>query len=196
MIFFDTFDNFTGTLDCDNGNFNIINNISSYTVTASNDITSGTVITSPYIVGSSDISSPSFTSGDAVNGYTTITGNTFSTNNATFTTYPLMKNQYINSSSILRTGNFTVSTPYFELYPLAPTATQTITLPTASFGLLGIRFRFRRVGGTSTVAINSASANIYPNTGFTASNVLIASGNFNVVVTCSYITSTTYGWVV
>jgi hypothetical protein len=196
VCFFDTFDNFTGTMDCNTGNFNVTNDISSFTVTASDTITAGVLVSAPYLSGSLNITSPSITSGDAVNGYTTITGNSLSTTNLTVTTYPLIKNQYINSCSTLRVGNFTISTPYFELYPIAPTATQTITLPPASFALLGIRFRFRRVGGTSTVAINSASANIYQNTGFTATSVLILASNFNVVVTCSYITSTTYGWVV
>jgi hypothetical protein len=196
MIFYDTFENFTGTLDCNNGNFNVTNNIQSFTVTVTDTVTAGVLVSAPYLSGSLNITSPNITSGDAINGYTTINGNSLSTTNLTVTTNPLIKNQYINSCSILRVGNFTVSTPYNELYPLSPTANQTITLPTASFALLGIRFRFRRVGGTSTVAINSASSNIYQNTGFTATNVLIASGNFNVVVTCSYITSTTYGWVI
>jgi hypothetical protein len=103
-------------------------------------------------------------------------------------------NQYFNGVSTLRTGAFTVSSPYYEIYPLAPTVNMTITLPPASASLLGIRIRFRRVGGTITTVVSSSSSNIYPNNSFTPNNVLLASNVLNNVVTCMYLTSTTYGW--
>ena len=109
----------------------------------------------------------------------------------TFSTNPIITNQYLNGVATIRTGSFTTTAPYQEYYPIAPTATQTITLPVASASLLGVRIRLRRVGGTIGVAINSASVNIYPNTSFTAVNVLLAANVLNVVVTCLYLTSTT-----
>ena len=115
----------------------------------------------------------------------------------TFNTNPIVTNQYINGVANLQTGaTFTITAPYQEYYPLAPTANQTITFPVASAALLGVRIRLRRVGGTITTTINSASSNIYPNTSFTASNVLLAANSLNVVVTCLYLTATTYGWFI
>jgi hypothetical protein len=113
-----------------------------------------------------------------------------------FDTSPKIANQYFNGVSTLRTGGFTVSLPYYEIYPLAPTANITISLPPASASLLGIRIRFRRVGGTITTTVSSSSANIYPNNSFTPNNVLLASNALNVIITCIYLTSTTYGWFV
>ena len=131
-----------------------------------------------------------------VNGFIPNSGNTIIDGTKTYTNKPIISNQYINSSSVLRVGNFTLTSPYFEVYPIAPTSNQTITIPPASAPLLGLRLRFRRVGGTASVTVNSASSNIYPNGSFGATNVLLATTAFNVVITCSYLTSTTYGWFV
>ena len=125
-----------------------------------------------------------------INGNETISGT------KTFSVNPIIKNQYLNGCDTLRAVNFSVTAPYFEFYPIAPTANQTITLPPASLSLLGVRLLFRRVGGTITVTVNSASANIYPNNSFTPNNVLLQSNTLNVVITCAYRTSTTYGWFV
>jgi hypothetical protein len=111
-----------------------------------------------------------------------------------FTNLAKFNNQYFNGVSTLRTGGFTVSLPYYEIYPLAPTANITITLPAASASLLGIRLRFRRVGGTITTVVSSSSSNIYPNNSFTPNNVLLGASVLNNVITCMYLTSTTYGW--
>ena len=119
------------------------------------------------------------------------------TGTKTYTTTPIIINQYLNGSSALRTGTaITLTTPYFELYPLAPMANMTITIPTASASLNGVRFKFRRVGGTITTTINSASANIYPINSFTPTNVLIASNLNNVSIFCCFLTTTTYGWFI
>ena len=125
-----------------------------------------------------------------INGTETISGT------KTFSLNPIIKNQYLNGCDTLRAVNFSVTAPYFKFYPIAPTANQTITLPPASLSLLGVRLLFRRVGGTITVTVNSASANIYPNNSFTPNNVLLQSNTLNVVITCAYRTSTTYGWFV
>jgi len=98
------------------------------------------------------------------------------------------------SSNTFQTGSFTISSPYFHIYPVAPTATQTITLPTPVVGLLGVTFTIRRVAGTSTIAINSATSNIYPVASFTVSAVILASGVFSTTITCTYLTAATFGW--
>ena len=103
-------------------------------------------------------------------------------------------NQYFNGVANLRIGNFSVTAPYYEIYALAPTSNIIVTLPTASSALLGIRIRFRRVGGTITTTVNSASANIYPDTGFTPNNILLPANVLNNVITCLYLTTTTYAW--
>ena len=96
------------------------------------------------------------------------------------------------SSNTLQTGAFTISSPFFHVYPVAPTATQTITLPTPVVGLLGVTFTIRRVGGTTTVAINS-NINIYQITN-TLTTVILGSGGYTTTITCTYITASTYGW--
>jgi hypothetical protein len=70
----------------------------------------------------------------------------------------------------------------------------TITLPTASLSLIGVRIQFRRTGGTTTTTINSASSNIYPNNSLTLTNAIMASGVYTAVIYCTYITASTYGW--
>ena len=98
----------------------------------------------------------------------------------------------IFSCSTLQTGAFTISSPYFYIYPVAPTATQTITLPTPAVGLLGVTFIIRRTGGTTTVAINS-NINIYGlSNGL--STVILGGSAYNTTLTCMYITASTFGW--
>lgn len=108
-----------------------------------------------------------------------------------------VQNQYLSSSAPFQTASFTVSAPYFEVYPLAPTATMTITLPAASATLLGLQMTFRRTAGTSTVAVNSATSNLYPTNSFTAVNtIMLGTSGFMRTIVCSYLTASTYGWFI
>jgi hypothetical protein len=107
-----------------------------------------------------------------------------------------INNENTFSCASLQTGNFTISAPFSQIYPVAPTANQTITFPTASATNLGVQFTIRRVGGTTTTTVSSASSNIYPSNSLTAGLALLASGAYSITVGCSYITASTYGWVV
>ena len=86
----------------------------------------------------------------------------------------------------------------YETYTLNPNATQTITLPSPNVNLSGSTICFRRVGGTASFQILSASSNIYPIDSFTQTNILIDSNKYMVRVSClKYGTgSTDYGWFV
>jgi len=113
----------------------------------------------------------------------------------TFSGLNQITSQYVHSSFTLTTGtSLSISTPIYEIYPLAPTANLTITLPTASASLIGVRIQFRRTGGTTTVTINSASSNIYPNNSLTLTNSIMASGVYTAVIYCTYVTASTYAW--
>jgi hypothetical protein len=116
--------------------------------------------------------------------------------NVSFYNSVSINSQYIRSSyRIITTTETIASPPYYDIYPLAPTAGITLTLPTASFNLLGVCITFRRVGGTATVVITSSS-NIYPTTSFTSTTTLLASNARTVTICCTYLTETTYGWFV
>jgi hypothetical protein len=113
----------------------------------------------------------------------------------TFTINPLFINQYLNSCSALRTGNIiTLTTPLYEVYPLSPiTGSMTINLPTPSLSIVGLRLRFRRVGGLNTTVIN-VSPNIYPINSLTTTNILLSTTQWAINIYCCYLTSTTYAW--
>ena len=107
------------------------------------------------------------------------------------------KNLY--SVDVLRTTAFTISSPFFAIYPVAPTANLVITLPTASATYLGTTFTIRRTGGTTSTTINSASANIYPTTSLTAGTSIMAGGpsaGYSATIVCSYLAASTYGWFI
>ena len=115
--------------------------------------------------------------------------------NKTFTGLIQINNQYINSSFTLTTGTtLSISAPFYEIYPLAPTANLTITLPAASATYIGVRIQFRRTGGTTTTTITSATSNIYPNNSLTLTNSIMASGVYTANIYCTYVTASTYGW--
>jgi len=128
-----------------------------------------------------------------------LSGNSTTSTNATNiisgTTNIQQQSQYVHSSFTLTTGTtLSISTPLYEIYPLAPTANLTITLPAASASLIGVRIQFRRTGGTTTTTITSASSNIYPNNSLTLSNSIMASGVYTAVIYCTYVTASTYAW--
>lgn len=107
------------------------------------------------------------------------------------------KNLY--SVDALRTTSFTISSPFFAVYPVAPTANLVITLPAASATNLGTTFTIRRTGGTTSVTVNSASSNVYPLTSLTAGTSILAGGasaGYRTTLVCSYLTATTYGWFI
>ena len=131
----------------------------------------------------------------------TIADGSLSTNvpllNATnaFTGLNEITSQYVHSSFTLTTGSsLSITSPIYEIYPLAPTATQTITLPAASASLVGVRIQFRRTGGTTTVAINSATSNIYPNNSLSLTSTIMANGVYTAVIYCTYVAAGTYAW--
>ena len=79
-----------------------------------------------------------------------------------------------------------------DYYSLAPTANMTITLPTAGTSYTGVRILFRRVGGTVTTTVNSASSNIL-NSSNTATNVILAGSAYSREIVCLY-NGTAYNW--
>lgn len=70
----------------------------------------------------------------------------------------------------------------------------TITFPTASATYLGAKIKIRRVAGTTTTALTSASANIYQTNALAASTVVLASGVYSTCIMCGLLTASTYGW--
>jgi hypothetical protein len=105
------------------------------------------------------------------------------------------QSQYVHSSFTLTTGTtLSITSPFYEIYPLAPTSNLVITLPVASLSYIGIRIQFRRTGGTTTTTITSATSNIYPNNSLTLTNSIMASGVYTAIIYCTYLTSTTYAW--
>jgi len=110
-----------------------------------------------------------------------------------------VSNQYVHSSSAtIQVASFTISAPFYEIYPVAPSgANITITLPAASAAYLGVRFTVRRVAGTATNTVSSASSNILPTNSFTASSTILAAGSYTANICCTIIASTpTYSWCI
>jgi len=108
-----------------------------------------------------------------------------------------VSSQYIAAcGSYSSSTTLTISAPFYEFYPVAPTSAMVITIPAASAAYLGARFTIRRVGGTSTVIITS-SQTVYPTNSFTGTTTLMGSGVYTVNLACMYLSSTpTYGWFI
>jgi hypothetical protein len=102
------------------------------------------------------------------------------------------------TSDTVRSTAFTISSPFFYIYPVNPTSNLVITLPTASATYLGVTFIIRRVGGTTSTTVTSASSNVYPYNSVSASNSLLTGGagaGYVTTITCTYLSNTpTYGW--
>jgi hypothetical protein len=99
-------------------------------------------------------------------------------------------------TTVITGTTFTLSTPLYEIYPFSITANLVVTLPAASSALLGSKITFRRVGGTATFALQSASSNVYPSSSNTAGITLMGGSTYLVTIQCTYLTSSTYGWFV
>jgi hypothetical protein len=154
-----------------------------------------TFSTAPVMSGAS-ISSGTIGQTQVSNGYIDLSSAQSSIGgNKTFTGLIQINNQYVHSSFTLTTGTtLSISSPFYEIYPLAPTANLTITLPAASATYIGVRIQFRRTGGTTTTTITSATSNIYPNNSLTLTNSIMASGVYTAIIYCTYVTATTYAW--
>jgi hypothetical protein len=118
---------------------------------------------------------------------------TFSNN--TYDKITLNGRNNLFSIDTVRTTAFTISSPFFHIYPVNPTSNLVITLPTAGLSNLGTTFTIRRVGGTASTTITSASSNIYPFTSFTAGNGILVGNAYTTTIVCAYVNNTpTYGW--
>jgi hypothetical protein len=119
--------------------------------------------------------------------------NTFANN--TYNKITLNGRNNLFSIDTVRTTAFTISSPFFHIYPVNPTSNLVITLPTAGLSNLGTTFTIRRVGGTATTTITSASSNIYPFTSFTPNNSILVGNGYTTTIVCAYVNNTpTYGW--
>jgi len=106
-----------------------------------------------------------------------------------------VRNQYIVSCAPLSTGTtLTISAPIYQVYPLAPTLNMVVSIPVADASLLGVQINFRRTGGTTTTTITSTQP-IYPSVSLTTTTTIMGSGSYTLRIFCTYITATTYGWV-
>jgi len=121
----------------------------------------------------------------------------------TFTGANAINNQYINSaygSVITSTATLTtLSSIIYSYYSVSAAATAyTITLPTLTAANLGQNIIFRRVGGTVTTAISFTSngTQLVYNTALTgsATNALMASGQYIVRLVGLLVTGTTYAY--
>ena len=130
------------------------------------------------------------------NGTTTSTGVTTATGRITANGgITNINGMNLFSIDTVRTTAFTISSPFFHIYPVNPTANLTITLPVAGATNLGTTFTIRRVGGTATTTIISASSNIYPFTSFTAGNSILGGSQYTTTIVCAYLNNTpTFGW--
>ena len=106
---------------------------------------------------------------------------------------------FANNSSTIISSNITLSFPFSEYYSISATSVLTVTLPTITASNVGSRVVFRRVGGTTTIAISfigNGSQSVFnsTNTGGTTAQALMPSGSYIVKLAAMYITSTTFGW--
>jgi hypothetical protein len=187
---------FTGTLNSISAStFAYISGLTSSAQTQINNIISGatshTNVNFTGNINSIPASTFGYISGITSNIQTQIT-------NITIGTTTIGSNsQYMHSAFGVLTGSsYTLTSPYSEIYSLAPTSSpMVITLPTASSTTAGLRFQFRRTGGTTTVLINSNASNIYPNNSLTATNAIMGSSVYSAVIYCAQVSATpTYGW--
>jgi hypothetical protein len=120
----------------------------------------------------------------------------------TFTGLNAVNNQYVHKaygSVITTTSTLTTLSPIiYEHYSVSATTAYTITLPTVTASNVGQKIVFRRVGGTTTIAI-SFTANgtqlIY-GIGITGSttNALMSSGTYTIRLVGLLVTGSTYGY--
>ena len=103
--------------------------------------------------------------------------------------------QRITSCVFTSATTYSIVSPFYETYCIGPTVNMTITLPVASASNLGVKIIIRRTSGTSTVTVNSASANIYQLNN-TLSNVILPASAYLCYLNSCFLTSTTYGWFV
>lgn len=105
---------------------------------------------------------------------------------------PRVKGVHIGLTTFSAAATLTLSAVLPQIISIAPTATMTITLPAASASYDSAILYFRRVGGTITVDINSASANIYDLTN-TLTSVILGSNGVIRQIACIN-NNGTYGW--
>jgi len=166
-------------------------------ITILSNITSNSLVVTPTQLSFlNNVSSGTIGQSQLLNGYIDLSTAQASIGGIkTFTSLVSVKSQYIHSSFTLTTGTtLSIGVPIYEIYPLAPTSNLTITLPTPTISLIGVRIQFRRTGGTATVTIISATSNIYPNNSLTLTSSIMASGVYTAIIYCTYITASTYGW--
>jgi hypothetical protein len=110
-------------------------------------------------------------------------------------TFQVQNNYVASASPTLITTTTTLSGPVYQYYSLTSGTAYTITLPAASAAYLGCSISFRRVSGTITNVISSASSNIYLPNSFTTSTVLLDNGVCQTTIICMLLSATpTYGW--
>jgi len=105
---------------------------------------------------------------------------------------PRVKGVHISLTTFSAAATLTLSDVLPQIIAIAPTATMTITLPAASASYDSAILYFRRVGGTITVDINSASSNIYDLTNTLTSVILGSNGVIRQIACIS--NNGTYGW--
>jgi hypothetical protein len=133
-----------------------------------------------------------------LNGTTPHTGTVSFANISTSGT-ALVEDQYIHLSAAPITGTFTVASPYYEIYPVAPAGAFTITLPTPAAALIGIKITFRRTN-TNTSAITSSAyypltSNSATTTALLTASATTAAGN-SITLCCLQNSATpTYAWM-
>jgi hypothetical protein len=106
----------------------------------------------------------------------------------------LISNNYEKINSSIITANTSLTFPFSENYQIAtPTTTAiTITIPTASVSLLGVKLLFRRVNNTMAQINCSGSINDLSNT---ATTVLLSTSQYTCEIEClANSTTPTYGW--
>ena len=155
------------------------------------------VADSPYSNDNSlNVATTGFVNSFCSDKFVNLTGNENINGTKTFLITPIIINQYLNGSAPLRTANFSLSIPYYELYPLANTTAITITIPVPNAAHNGVRLKFRRVGGIITTQINS-TVNIYPNGTFTPTTVLIAPNATSCsIMCCNSAAGANYAWFI
>ena len=129
-----------------------------------------------------------------INGVVLTTTNQTIDGVKTFSSSPVISDTAMGSV-VFTNASYTIPSVFPEMvcFNIGATAL-TITFPTAGATYLGTRIKVRRVAGTTTTALNSASANIYQTNSLTASNVVLASGVYTTCIMCGYLTASTYGW--
>jgi hypothetical protein len=120
----------------------------------------------------------------------------------TFSSAPIITNQYVHSAATQLTGTTTpqsiATAPYYETYNIAVTGAITITLPSPISTLNGVRLNFRRVN-TSAVAITSSigyypfTSNVTKTTALLTASATTQAGN-SISLICLLVSGSTYDW--